>query len=57
MEKRKESGMKDVARVWERRIGKRRGVLKESDRGTLSGPLLSTYGYKKRKCTKHDIAF
>ena len=26
--------MKDVARVWERRIGKRRGVLKErNDRG------------------------
>ena len=34
MEKRKESGTKDVARVWERRIGKRRGVLKErNDRG------------------------
>ena len=34
MEKRKESGMKDVARVWEGRIGKRRGVLKErNDRG------------------------
>ena len=31
MEKRKESVMKDVARVWERRIGKRIGVLKERD--------------------------
>ena len=31
MEKRKESVMKDVARVWERRIGKRRGGWKERE--------------------------